>query len=102
MALRVDNLESGHVARTAWTTTPADYSITANDPFKGNLPGLAAPSEGRPCRRIIVLGSGTLVITGIDGVDVTLPAAGAAFVFDIQATGLKASGSTATNVVVVW
>jgi len=102
MALRVDNLESGHVARTAWTASPADYSITGQDPFKGNLPGLAAPSEGRPCRRIIVGGSGTLVITGIDGTNVTLPAMGSAFVFDVQAIALVASGSTATNVVVVW
>lgn len=104
MTLKAENLESGNAARTAWTVTPADTSITALDPYRGKLPGLAdgAVPEGRPCRRIIVLGSGTLVFTGLDGVDVTLPAAGSAFVFDVQATGLKASGTTATNVVLVW
>ena len=52
MALRVTNLESGHVARVAWTGTPALYDIVASDPYKGNLPGLAggtAPStRSRP------------------------------------------------------
>jgi len=102
MAQKVENLESGDGFRVAWSTTPADYSITGNDPFKGLKIGLSQPSEGRPCRRIIVLGSGTLVVTGLDGTNVTLPAAGSAFAFDIQATGLVASGSTATNVLVVW
>jgi hypothetical protein len=99
--LRVENLESGHVARVAWTTTPALFDIGANDPFKGNLPGLAAPSEGRPCRRLVVITSGTLVYTGMDGVDVTTPTLPAGFIFDIQATALKAA-STAQNVIVVW
>jgi hypothetical protein len=100
-ALRVTNLESGHVARVAWTSTPVLYDIAASDPFKGNLPGLAAPSEGRPCRRIIVLTAGTLVLTGLDGVDVTLPSLPAGFVLDVQAIALKAA-STAQGVVVVW
>ncbi|MEI9950798.1 MAG: hypothetical protein WDO74_17915 [Pseudomonadota bacterium] len=99
--LRVTNLESGHVARVAWTTSPALYDIIASDPYKGNLPGLAAPSEGRPCRRIIVLTSGTLVFTGLDGVDVTTPSLPSGFVLDVQATALKAA-STAQNVLVIW
>lgn len=102
MTLRVENLESGHVARVAWTTTPADYSIVNNDPYKGNLPGLSAPSEGRPCRRIVAGSSGTLVITGLDGTNVTFPVSNAGQVIDLQATGLVAAGSTVTNVVVVW
>lgn len=102
MTLRVENLESGHVARVAWTTTPADYSITGQDPFKGNLPGLSAPSEGRPCRRIVCGSSGSLVITGLDGVDVTFPVSSAGQVIDLQASGLKGSGTTVTNVVVIW
>jgi len=99
--LRVTNLESGHVMRVAWTSSPANYDILASDPYKGNLPGLAAPSEGRPCRRLIVLTAGTLVLTGLDGVDVTTPSLPTGFVLDIQAIGLKAA-STAQGVIVVW
>jgi hypothetical protein len=102
MASKVENLESGDGFRTAWTTTPADYSITANDPFVGHKIGLAQPFEGRPCRQILVLGSGTLVVTGLDGTNVTIPAAGVPYTFNFQATGLVAAGSTATNVVVIW
>lgn len=102
MATKVTNLESGHVARVAWTSSPANYDILASDPYKGNLPGLAAPSEGRPCRRLIAGSTGNLVITGLDGVDVTLPVSFAGQTFDVQAVGLKATGSTSTNVIVVW
>ena len=100
-ASKVTNLESGHVARVAWTSSPANYDILASDPYKGNLPGLAAPSEGRPCRRLIAGSTGNLVITGLDGVNVTLPVSFAGQVFDLQATNLV-NTSTATNVVVVW
>jgi len=97
----VTNLESGMAVRVAWTTVPALYDILASDPYKGRLPGLAAPGEGRPCRRIIVLTAGTLVLTGLDDVDVTTPSLPAGFVLDVQAIALKAA-STAQNVLVVW
>lgn len=100
MTLRVTNLESASGARTAWTTTPVNYDIAANDPFKGAEPGLANPSEGRPCRRVKVGSSGNLVYTGLDGVNVTLPCL-AGDVWDIQMTALVNS-STVTNVVVMW
>jgi hypothetical protein len=100
MALRVLNLESASAARTAWTGAPANYDIVANDPFKGAEPGMANPSEGRPCRRVKVNGAGNLVYTGLDGVDVTLPCL-AGDTWDIQMIALK-NTSTATNVVVMW
>ena len=101
MVLRVTNLESASGARVAWTTTPTNYDIGFNDPFRLSEPGLANPSEGRPCRRIKVQGAGTLVYTGIDGVNVPLPCL-AGDTFDVQAAALVGSGSTATNVIVFW
>lgn len=98
--LRVTNLESASGARVAWTTTPANYDIGANDPFRLSEPGLANPSEGRPCRRIKCQGAGNLVYTGLDGVNVTLPVL-AGDTIDVQATNLLAT-STATNVIVFW
>ena len=99
--LRVINLESASGARVAWTAAPANYDIGANDPFRLSEPGLANPSEGRPCRRIKTQGAGTLVYTGIDGVNVTLTCL-AGDTFDVQASALVAAGSTATNVIVFW
>jgi len=87
--------------RTAWTAAPANYDILANDPLKQNVPGIATPSEGRPCRWIICGAVGTLVATGLDGVDVTLDVVVVGQRFDIQATGLKAT-STAQKVSVYW
>jgi len=100
--LKVTNTESSDSQRVAWTTTPADYDIGANDPIKGAQPGLAMPSEGRPCRRIIVFGAGVLQYNGLDGVTVTTPSLPAGTVLDIQAIKLLAGGSTATNVMVFW
>jgi hypothetical protein len=79
--------------RTAWTTTPVDYDIRANDPTRDNTPG-------RPCRQIVIATAGTLVVTGPDGTDVTLPSG--PLVWDIQAIALVASGTTAQGVVVLW
>lgn len=98
--LRVTNLESASGARVAWTTTPVNYDIGANDPFRLSEPGLANPSEGRPCRRIKCQGAGNLVYTGLDLVDVTLPVL-AGDTLDVQAVALKAA-STAQNVIVFW
>jgi hypothetical protein len=78
--------------RTAWTSTPVAYDILANDPTKDTLPG-------RPCRQIVIATAGTLVVTGLDGTDVTLPSG--PLVWDIQALALKAT-STAQGVVVLW
>ena len=101
MTLRVTNLESASHGRTAWTTTPANYDIAASDPGKLNEPGLANPSEGRPSRRIVVGTAGTLVYTGLDNQNVTLPSTVAGQIWDIQAIALV-STSTAQNVVVFW
>lgn len=87
--------------RTAWTAAPILYDILANDPGKLNQPGLATPSEGRPCRWITCGGVGTIVVTGLDGVDVTLDATQVGQTFFIQAIALKAA-STATKVSVYW
>lgn len=96
----VNNLESPAATRVAWTDTPADYDIAASDPLKGKLYGI---QEGRPCRRLIAGVPGTIVYTGLDGTDVTLPAIADVngFVWDVQALALKDT-STATNVVVQW
>jgi len=99
--LKKENLESPDVARVAWGGGAVNYDIGLNDPLKLNVPGLNNPSEGRPCRRLVAGGAGTLVYTGLDGVDVTLPATVAGQVWDVQAVALKAT-STATNVVVFW
>lgn len=100
MALRVTNLESASGARVAWTAAPANYDIVFNDPFRLSEPGLANPSEGRPCRRIKTQGAGNLVYTGIDGVDVTMPVL-AGDTIDVQAIALKVA-STCLNVLVFW
>jgi len=102
MTTAVKNLESANAFRTAWTTTPIDFDIAASDPAKGSMPGLANPSEGRPCRRIVCGGTGTLVVKGLDGVNVILDAVFAGQEFKVQALNLVASGTTATKVSVYW
>ena len=101
MPLKKENLESADVARVAWTAAPANYDIVASDPLKLNVPGLAAPSEGRPCRRLVVGVAGTLVYTGLDGVNVTLPSTVGGQTWDVQAIALV-NTSTAQQVVVFW
>jgi len=100
MTLRVTNLESASAVRVAWTSAPAAYDIPANDPFRLAEPGLANPGEGRPCRRIKCQGAGNLVLTGLDGVVVTLPVL-AGDTIDVQAIALGAA-STAQGVLVFW
>ncbi len=101
MTLRVTNLESASHARVAWTTTPVDYDIAANDPGKLSEPGLANPSEGRPSRRIEVGGAGNLSFVGLDGQTVSaMPVVAKAY--DIQMVKLLAASTTATNVIVCW
>lgn len=97
----VTNLESSSAARVAWTTTPVNYDMALNDPQGAAWPGLARPNEGRPNRRVVIGGAGTLVYIGLDGVTVTLPSTVAGQVWDIQMQSLV-STSTATNVVVMW
>lgn len=87
---------------TAWTTTPVDYDILANDPSKGAVPGLANPSEGRPCLRIICGGVGILAVIKLDGTTVLLDAVVAGQRFDIQAKNIVGASSTATKVSVYW
>lgn len=99
--LKQERLESPDACRVAWTGAPAAYDIGANDPLKLNRPGLNNPSEGQPSRRLVAGGAGTIVMTGLDGIDVTLPSTVAGQVWDVQAVALKAT-STATNVVVFW
>ena len=87
-------VETSGAVRVAWTGTPAAYDIAASDPTKG-------VHAGRPCRAIVVGTSGTLVITGLDGTAVTLPAMGMPWQWNVQAIALSAS-STGQNVVVLW
>lgn len=72
--------------------TAADYSITTSDPS----------GRKRPCRGLIVGATGALVVTGIDGTNVTLPSMSAGHLWPIQAIGLVDSGSACTSVVVLW
>lgn len=103
MATASDNiLPSSTAFRTAWTGAPADYDIAASDPLKLNMPGLGAPAEGRPCRWLVCGGVGTLVVKGLDGVDVILDAVAVGQRFDVQALKLVAAGTTATKVSVYW
>lgn len=102
MTTSVSNLESSTAFRTAFTVTPIDYDIAANDPIKLNLPGLANPSEGRPSRLIVCGGTGVLVVKGLDGVNVPLDVVFAGQEFKVQAANLVAAGTTATKVSVYW
>lgn len=102
MAIRVTNLESGQLARVAWTATPADYDIAANDPGKGAEPGLANPSEGRPSRWVYIGTSGNLSFVGLDGVTVSAMPVIAGIKYEIQMIKLLAAASTALGVTVVW
>lgn len=86
---------------TAWTTTPANYDILANDPGKLRAIGLGMPSEGRPCRWITCGVAGTIVVTRIDGVNVTLDATQVGQTFYVQAIALV-NTSTAQKVSVYW
>lgn len=88
-AREIREQQSSPFSRVAWTTVPANYDVGANHP------------NNKACRGITVGTSGTLVYTGLDGVDVTLPAMGVPWRWDIQASVLK-NTSTAQNVVVHW
>jgi hypothetical protein len=76
------DIASGKFARAA--TGP--YDILAEDPS----------SRKRPARAIVVA-SGGVTITGLDGVDVDLPDMGGAFWWDIQAIAVVTGDAT-----VVW
>ena len=79
--------------RVVWSgAVGANYSIAANDP-KGSA---------RACRRIVIGTAGTLVLTGLDGVDITLPSLPAGYTLDGQFTAIKAAGSTAFNLIIQW
>jgi hypothetical protein len=54
-----------------------------------------------PCRAITVFGSGTVVVTGVDGVDVTLPDPGGNWTHVGAYKAIKDT-STATSIVVSW
>ena len=102
---RNDIDKSSAVARAAWTVTPINYDILANDPQKLSIPGVAAPSEGRPCVEITCTNTnaaGTIVYTGLDGVNVTLQVpTNTQARYPVQAIALV-STSTANNVHVLW
>lgn len=98
----VTNLEASNGARVAWTTTPINYDMGANDPAGPSYPGLARPGEGRCNRSVVCAVAGTLAYVGLDGVTVVLPAMPAGYEWKIQMQSLLAAGTTATNVVVLW
>ena len=59
-----------------------------------------ATTYGRPCRWItVVAGAGTIIITGTDGVDVTLPAMPAGYNHLVSAKVIKGASSE-TSVIV--
>lgn len=92
------DLDSANYTRTVWAgAVGADYDICASDPAKSFASG---NTTGRMCRRIHILTSGALVVTGSDGVDVTLPAG--LSVIDGQYQLIKAAGSAAFNLIVCW
>lgn len=64
----------------------------------------AGPSTGTniPCAEIHVFGAGDLVVTRVDGTNVTFTGLPAGAVLPVEAGALVASGSTATNVLVIW
>jgi hypothetical protein len=86
------------MSSTAYRTTAAPYDILANDPLKLNVPGLATPSEGRPCRWIVANAAGTFTVIGLDGVAVVLTALQGQR-FDLQATSISV---LAISVTVYW
>lgn len=87
---RHDEVGTGQCYRAAWAGAASNYSIVDNDPA----------GQNRMCRRIQLGAAGTLVVTGPDGTNVTLPSG--PLVWDIQASALVAAGSTAVDVVVIW
>lgn len=102
MATAQNELQMASTAyRTAWSGAASNYDILANDPLKLNVPGIAIPGEGRPCRWIICGTAGTVTVTGLDGVNVILTAI-VGQRFDLQAVALVAAGSTVTNLTVFW
>lgn len=85
----------------AWNGTAADYNILTNSPGYDATTGAA----GTACRAIIVASpAGSLVYTGVDGVDVAVPQAIllASPVLPINAIALKATGSGNAYVMVLW
>jgi len=55
-----------------------------------------------PCRRLIIGTSGELVLTGLDGHNVIIPALPDGFVLDGEYSAIVAAGTTATNVIIQW
>lgn len=58
--------------------------------------------SGRPPRAFIVPDGAPVTVVNMDDTTETLPDTGGAFVWPSQIKGLRAAGSTATTVVLVW
>jgi hypothetical protein len=86
------------MSSTAYRTISAPADLTVIDPLRLNLPGLAIPGEGRPCRWIVANAAGTFTVTGLDGVTVVLTAL-AGQRFDLQAINFTV---LAISVTVYW
>jgi len=87
------NITRGRAGFYRFYTTVANTDLYSQGPHSG---------EDIPCAEIHVFGAGDLVVTRPDGNNVTLVGLPAGAVLPIEAKALVASGSTATNLLVLW
>lgn len=90
MSLATENLGTARKCKT-YDPSAGDHDLVAD-----------GPDGSKPCRWITVVDSaGTIVIAGVDGVDVTLPAMPQGYNHLVAAKTIK-STSTCTSVIVAW
>lgn len=87
------NITRGRSRFFRYYTTVTNQDLYAQGPNDG---------EDVPPAEIHVYGAGDLVVTRVDGTNVTLAGLPAGTVLPIEIRALVASGSTATNVLVLW
>lgn len=83
----------------AYTSFASNIDLISDCPVK--IFGSQA-QDGQPCRAIVCLSGGNIVVTMPNGTDVTITSVFAGLTLPIQAVGIKASGTTVTNALVLW
>lgn len=93
-AVNSNDVASGKLSRVVPLASGGYDILTRGGELEGRSP------NRRPCRAIIVPEGGTLIVTGLDGIDVELPDPGGAWEWVCQYNAI--TGGTATDVVVLW
>lgn len=94
-AVERGDVTSGRYVEVYETVTDVDYRTAM---AAGDLP----PLPHATARGLVVPGGGAVTVVLVGGDEKTLPDPGGAFFWPVQHTGLRESGTDATDVTVIW